>query len=59
VPMMSTWPLDVLGCSSSVYFLCLFLVDNQVIHLVPNKRKALKANQFFVSIIHITEANNV
>jgi hypothetical protein len=59
VPMMSTWMLDVLGCSSDACFLCLLLVDNQVIHLIPNKRKALKANQCFVSIIHMTEANNV
>jgi hypothetical protein len=35
------------------------MFDNQVIHLVPNKRKTSKANQCFVSIIHITEANNV
>jgi hypothetical protein len=59
MPMMSTWLLDVLGCSSYVCLLCLVLVDNQVIHLVPNKRKASKANQCFVSIIHMTEATNV
>ena len=35
------------------------MFDNQVIHLVPNKRKALKANQCFVSIIHMIEATNV
>jgi hypothetical protein len=58
VPMMFTWPLDVLGCSLYVCFLCLLLVDNQVIDLVPNKRKASKANQCFVSIIHMTEATN-
>ena len=61
MPMMSTWLLDVLGCSSYVSFLCLLVVDNQVIviHLVPNKRKASKANQCFVFIIQMTEATNV
>jgi hypothetical protein len=61
IPMMSTWLLDALGCSSHVCFLCLLLVDNQVIviHLVPNKRKASKANQCFVCIIQMTEATNV
>jgi hypothetical protein len=59
MPMMSTWLLDILGCNSYVCFLCLLLVDNQVIHLVPNKMKASKANQCFVSIIHMTEATNV
>ena len=58
MPMMSTWLLDVLECSSYVYFLYLLLVDNQVIHLVPNKMKASKANQCFVSIIHMAEATN-
>jgi hypothetical protein len=59
VLMMSTWVLDVLGCSSYVCFPCLLLVDNQFIHLVPNKMKASKANQCFVSIIHMTKATNV
>jgi hypothetical protein len=59
MPMVSIWLLDVLGCCSYVCFLCLLLVDNQVIHLVPNKRKASKANQRFVSIIHMTEATNL
>ena len=59
MPMMSTQLLDVLGCSSYVCFPCRLLVDSQVIHLVPNKRKTSKANQCFVSIIHITEANNI
>ena len=58
MPMMSTWLLDVLGCISYVCFLCLLFVDNQVIHLVPNKIKASNANQCFVSITHMTEATN-
>ena len=59
MPMMSTWLLDVLGFNSYVCFLYLRLVDNQVIHLVPNKMKASKANQCFVSTIHMTKATNV
>jgi hypothetical protein len=57
VPMMSTWLLGVLGCSSYVCFLCFLLVDNQVIHLVRNNMKASKENQGFMSIIHMTQAN--
>jgi hypothetical protein len=57
---MSTWLLDVLGYNSYVLLsVCLLLVDKQVIHLVPNKMKTSKANQCFMSIIHITEATHL
>ena len=43
-----------------MFAFCVFsLLTTKLSFLVPNKRKASKVNQCFVSIIHITEANNV